>query len=520
MTDLTTLGAAAAPRDAESAALLAAELDLLEMLPYEDPTGSLGPADDAERRALQLGRSDLRQRARLVRADAEGRRGEVASAGRTSQEVNRWAAEHGDTHLLARSHRLVSAFFDRIGDFSSALEHALRAVEHCGGRTHERTRADHVLALAVALGRAASHDAARQQFAVAEEMAAALQDVPLGLAVLNNLAYLEYMAGDPARALASAERLLAFAAANAVPLDMTYRDTVARAQMGVGRYADAEKTLLPGLAEPLGVDADMLVEGLVTLAETQRLQGHLDSAWANLERCTQLCETNGLHYVRVQVLQERAELLAAGGRYREAYEQLQEFHAEHQAQFSAESDARARALQAVFETEEARRDSERFRELSLRDPLTGLYNRRYVEDQTPVLLRAAANQGSPLSLALVDVDHFKQVNDTLSHEIGDTLLRLLAGLLAGAVDGHGFAARLGGDEFLLVLPGVVTGDAVLLCERLQRRIGSDIDIGVPVTTSIGVTSVGPGRVDLPAVLGDVDRRLYAAKRAGRDRVVA
>ena len=88
------------------------------------------------------------------------------------------------------------------------------------------------------------------------------------------------------------------------------------------------------------------------------------------------------------------------GAYREAYEQHKLFHAESEALQSAERDVRARTLQAVFETDEARRDSLRFREMSLRDPLTGLYNRRFVDERLDILLRDAATTGAPLSIGL------------------------------------------------------------------------------------------------------------------------
>jgi diguanylate cyclase (GGDEF)-like protein len=183
-------------------------------------------------------------------------------------------------------------------------------------------------------------------------------------------------------------------------------------------------------------------------------------------------------------------------------------------------------MQAVYEVSEARRQSRRYRELSLRDPLTGLYNRRHVDEQLPALLRS----GRPLTVALVDLDHFKLINDTCSHEVGDRVLQRIGALLTRAAEGPGasvnsFAARLGGEEFLLVLDDVAPRSAVASLDDLRRAIRSgpwtDLTAGRPVTVSVGVAGTdGTDQVLAADVLGLADRHLYAAKRRGRDRVVS
>jgi diguanylate cyclase (GGDEF)-like protein len=211
-------------------------------------------------------------------------------------------------------------------------------------------------------------------------------------------------------------------------------------------------------------------------------------------------------------------------RHREAYDAHVRYHRFFAELQSAQRDAQARTLQAVYEAAEARRTGEHFRELAHRDALTGLHNRRYADDRLPVLLSEAAAAGRPLAAAILDLDHFKRVNDTLSHDVGDLVLREVGRLLTEAVPEPGFAARLGGEEFLLVLPGTGVRAAVRLCERLSARLrGHDwapITGGLPVTASIGVTATVDGRVTPAMLLSRADRQLYAAKHAGRDRVVA
>jgi PleD family two-component response regulator len=188
-------------------------------------------------------------------------------------------------------------------------------------------------------------------------------------------------------------------------------------------------------------------------------------------------------------------------------------------------------MQAIFEANEARQATEQFREMAHRDALTGLYNRRYVDEQLPKLLA----RGGPLSVAILDLDHFKQINDTLSHATGDAVLQQLGRLLQdrttgpteaarlGGLGDPAEAARLGGEEFLLILPGLDAPAAALYCEHVRRVIHdfpwATITGVLPVTSSVGVTAAAPGTT-AAALLAAADHNLYVAKRTGRDRVVA
>jgi diguanylate cyclase (GGDEF)-like protein len=240
-----------------------------------------------------------------------------------------------------------------------------------------------------------------------------------------------------------------------------------------------------------------------------------------------LCDERGLAGVRVRVYAEQAELHAATDDYRSAFEEYKRFHAAAEELRSSQQEARAHTRQVMFETAEARQDAERYREQARRDPLTGLHNRRHVDEQLPVAIGRAAATGMPLTVALVDLDHFKRINDTFSHDVGDQVLVTVAGLLTAAlaaVSETGFAARMGGEEFLLVLPGVAAHEAWHRLEHVRIAVASHawqaVTGGLPVTVSIGAAVAGRIGDDLPAaVLAAADRNLYAAKDSGRDRVV-
>jgi len=151
---------------------------------------------------------------------------------------------------------------------------------------------------------------------------------------------------------------------------------------------------------------------------------------------------------------------------------------------------------------------------SLEDPLTGLANRRHLDS-----LMAAGLSG--YAILLVDVDHFKRVNDDHSHLIGDRVLRHLAGLLLAACRGADTVARFGGEEFAVLLAGSDLGTAATTAERLRAQVAAhdwaEVAPGLAVTVSIGL-ALGTESSDPTAVLAHADERLYAAKRAGRNRV--
>ncbi len=145
----------------------------------------------------------------------------------------------------------------------------------------------------------------------------------------------------------------------------------------------------------------------------------------------------------------------------------------------------------------------------------------------PQAIAEAVAAGTPLTVALIDLDHFKRINDSLSHEVGDQVLVALGDLMVTEQDGlapDGFVARMGGEEFLVFLPGLALMEAPRRLEAIRLGIAmhpwGPITGGLPVTASIGGVSVVPMDGDTPAeLLAEADRRLYAAKRAGRDRVV-
>jgi diguanylate cyclase (GGDEF)-like protein len=181
---------------------------------------------------------------------------------------------------------------------------------------------------------------------------------------------------------------------------------------------------------------------------------------------------------------------------------------------------RVEAERARVEAHAERERAAEMEQRSLRDPLTGLGNRRLMEQRLPALLTDAERAGQPVSVALVDLDHFKHVNDRFGHPVGDAVLVRIAELLRSCTRGGDLLLRLGGEEFLIVLAGATLDTAREVTERLrtsvQRLAWDELAPGLAVTLSVGLASTPPFGAD--ALNRAADDALYRAKRAGRNRV--
>ncbi|MEM9875753.1 MAG: GGDEF domain-containing protein, partial [Myxococcota bacterium] len=165
-------------------------------------------------------------------------------------------------------------------------------------------------------------------------------------------------------------------------------------------------------------------------------------------------------------------------------------------------------------------------ESTVRDPLTGAYNRRALEERLRSEFAFARRHETPLGVFMFDIDHFKRVNDTYGHPVGDAVLREVSRRIRSAIRTEDFFARLGGEEFCLVVRGVETTPAAAVGERLRRLIAREPvgcgGVSVAVTVSIGFHGLddgGPVVADAAALLAGADAALYRAKRGGRNRLV-
>jgi diguanylate cyclase (GGDEF)-like protein len=305
-------------------------------------------------------------------------------------------------------------------------------------------------------------------------------DARLEAMALGNLAITLHRVGRPADAAAALQALLGrYRALKMRPNEIICEEQLGRCHQAMGQPAVAREHFRRAI--------DMLADG-----------GSLDDLQLALD---------GLSAVEEQ-LGHLAAALAALREWRRVGER------------KSDEAARNAVSQRELRIELARLTSQ-WAQQATQDPLTGLANRRALDQWlAPALARAA--HGEPLVLLLMDLDHFKQVNDNFGHDVGDTVLRRVAQLIRQHCRSSDLAVRYGGEEFLLALAGAPAVEAADIAERLRAAVQAHdwqrVRPGLVVTVSMGLTSADEAG-DAAGLLTLADRRLYAAKYGGRNRLV-
>jgi two-component system cell cycle response regulator len=164
-------------------------------------------------------------------------------------------------------------------------------------------------------------------------------------------------------------------------------------------------------------------------------------------------------------------------------------------------------------------------ELALVDPLTGLNNRRFLENHLATVLEAARARSKPVSLMILDIDHFKRVNDSYGHDCGDEVLKAFADRMRRIIRGGDLLCRLGGEEFVIVMPNVSLDTASRIAERARAAVEEELFVvdaagcAIPVTVSIGLAQ-SRSEAGADELYRRADQALYRSKSEGRNRVSA
>ncbi|MDD2785203.1 MAG: GGDEF domain-containing protein, partial [Sulfuricurvum sp.] len=174
-------------------------------------------------------------------------------------------------------------------------------------------------------------------------------------------------------------------------------------------------------------------------------------------------------------------------------------------------------------TAELQKANEMLMQLAITDPLTHIYNRRYLEENATREIAHAARYRTPLSLILFDIDFFKVINDTYGHQSGDNVLICITQSVKTRIRKDDIFARIGGEEFVLLLPSISVEQAVILAEEIKESIASlvipSINGSVSCTVSLGVSEFQPQFKSFSEFLNDADQKLYRAKESGRNTVI-
>ncbi|WP_306205746.1 GGDEF domain-containing protein [Actinoplanes sp. RD1] len=564
-------------------------IDELVVSVYVSHVGLAERATAVAEGADRAGDSRTAGLARLVVADLHNRAGRADAGIAQAREILATAA---DRVVVAHAHAVIAGGLWRVGDNGQAVRHAYPANRMLGPGDPAALRVDHALILASLVNDRRIGGISHQEFRAAQELADASGAAALILANLNNWAWCSYTQGDLRTAAELAGEMRAYSEAANEPLNASCADTVARILLEAGEPGEALRVIEQAIVSAQPTDADAIPSALITLADIQRHEGNVGAALRTLQACREMAERDRLPDVDALALRMIAGCHADLGEFAAAYQEMVEFHEAWTVRREERSEVMARVAHAQFAVDEARRTTERFRDMAERDALTGLWNRRRSDAQLAALLgtdqadgaapasaatdharratpiASAGNSASigggkgstgshgstgspgsrgshgdggghgngishgnggshgngrgghgPVGVALLDLDHFKAVNDTFTHATGDEVLCRVADLLRAS---GGYAGRHGGEEFIVLIEADPAA-AAACCERLRAAIETydwaSLAPGLAVTASVGLTALRPDDT-AESVVRRADEHLYAAKRAGRNTVVA
>ena len=439
------------------------------------------------------------------------------------------SAEDARLHQ-ADAHTGLATVYSDLGDLASSLEHQLGALAL-------RRQLDHPVGLSMDLANISVDYLDLGQLGESERccqealsLARSAGDLRSETAALSNLG-LTYLAQGRSDEAGPLFGLL---------LELARRAGLTRRVMW-GLHGLAELHLVgghPELAQPYLQEA-------LSLSQASALRGEEIDTWLllgraqqgaaavlSLERALQLAHEHGNLRAEAGARLALADAYEAAGEPGPALAQLRAYLSARDRRESALTEQRAQVLAVRFGAEESRRENERLQahasrmeETAHRDVLTGLLNRRGLEPHLEAALAQARASNTPLCLAVLDLDSFKQINDRYSHQVGDEVLRAAAHLFLAGCRSSDVVSRYGGEEFVILLPNTPLHLAAPLLEELRGQVQqypwAQLRPGLAVTVSIGVTpsQVGAHR-PASALIAAADACMYAAKRDGRNRVVA
>jgi len=452
---------------------------------------------------------------RLIHAELDNRGGRVPEGVRLAYAI---LGGSDDRLVIARAHAVLAGGLWRVGDNGAAIRHIFPANRMLTVHDPIAIRVDHAIVLALQVNDQRIGDISYEEFRAAQQLADASGVPSLILANLNNWAWCSYAAGDLPTATTLIQRMREHSDRRGVPLNVACADTIARILLENGRPEEGTRVVEQAIRGAASTDSDSIPAALITLAEIQTRDGKAATAVQTLHECRRIAERDRLPDIDAQALRMLASCHAKLGDFRTAYQQMVDFHEAWTERRNEKSEIAARVVHAQFAVDEAQRTSEEFREMAERDALTGLWNRRRSDAELAAIVDTAPGRRQPACVALLDLDHFKTINDRFSHAAGDDVLCRVAEVLSTMA---GYVGRHGGEEFVLIMEAELSTSAQA-CEAIRARLSGygwhAVADDLRVTVSIGLTDLRP-EDDAHTVVRRADDLLYAAKRAGRNRVV-
>ncbi len=426
--------------------------------------------------------------------------------------------------------RALGMVWEQMGDLEEGLRWFSRAAEAARALGQAPRLADALLSAGVVRSRSGDHAGGLAMYREALGIYRAAGEDDMAVSALMNMGIGYKNLGqfeESVAHLAEAEQL---ATRVQIPgMQTMVWCNLAEPLMRLGRTAEALDTIENAIQRLEGTQVvNSLVHAVAMRGQVLLALGRHAEATAALEEALARAQASGSRNHLSRIHEQLSLAHKAAGRFEAALAAHEAFHAEERAQFNENSARTLNALKVRFDLERAQHEAELQRlkaeqlaELTRTDALTGLANRRRLDEHLAEAFQRTRRAGQPLAVAMCDIDNFKRINDVFGHGVGDSVLRLVAQHLRQACRQVDLVARYGGEEFCMVFAEADAALAERACERAREAVEqqdwSGLHPSLRVTISIGLAD-HPSLDSPQALLADADAQLYAAKRAGKNRV--
>lgn len=449
--------------------------------------------------------------------------------------------------VVVRCMRLICWLYFYLGETSNALTYGLKALDiaRTGGFKDLIVSALNSLTMVFAV--TGDLDQAFKMHTEGLEVAREIHDGMLEMVALNNGANVLLEQGELDRALGLATQAWEIAqrmGMNDGQADVA--DTLGQVLQKMGEYKRAEQLLV----EALEIDARTGHEfgqanDLLGLGKFYISQNDWEQAEENLQKSMELARKVGSRQTQMECHSILCQIAEQQGRWEQALSHHKAFHDLYEKNHNETSSNRLALLKVSHQVETTKRDAEIYhlrneelsreieerkkaeaalQELAATDPLTGLFNRRHFFSVAEFMVGDALRYHFPLSVMILDIDYFKQVNDTYGHAVGDSAIKLLAVTIKSIIRTADVAARFGGDEFVILMPHTNAQQALQFAERLRLYLADNALMAgqkpFPFTLSIGIASSSEQAdfTKIDSLLEQADQALYRAKQKGRNQI--
>ncbi len=405
-----------------------------------------------------------------------------------------------------------------LGDYSTAMEWAHQALHHSQDLSLPAKESIDLDLIANIYGDTGQFPQALQAHETALLIAQSAQDQKSEAHILNNMAMTQLAMGDYQSALKSGQKCLQmFRDMNMVLAYANSLDTLALIHLALGDFAQAEANLINGLKIIEPIENSVVNTYLLkSLGRVYLAQNDLSGAAAKIEQARVIAEHNGLRGELAECHQLLASIHERQSDYILALQHFKQFHEINQEITGDTAAKRLAILDVIHAVENAKKEAEIFRlrnielqseiderkhiqksleVLARYDPLTSLYNRRYFLEKSEQEYERAIRFGHPITVIMADLDHFKLVNDTYGHAVGDQVLESVGKRIKEIMRNRDIAGRMGGEEFALVLSETTLDGGIQAADRLCESFARDAfpikTHSIQVTISVGLTTLVP-----------------------------